>query len=48
MKNKWKEFGKAKMDKEYCQRHIFMLAGGQDILSENLKFTYIEMNDRLA
>ena len=25
-----------------------MLADGQDILADDLKFTYVEMNDRLA
>ena len=46
MKNK--VGGKADYNKVYCQRFIFIVAGGQDILAEDLKFTYIEINDRLA
>ena len=39
---------KNQLEKDYCQRNVFFLAGGQDILEENLKFTYIEINDKLA
>lgn len=46
MKNKVDQ--KADYQKIYNQRFIFVVAGGQDILSDDLKFTYIEINDRLA
>jgi len=29
-------------------RHIFVVADDQDILAETLKFTYVEINDRLS
>jgi len=34
--------------KIFEQRHVFIIADGQDILTENLKFTYVEINDRLS
>ena len=34
--------------KIFDQRHLFIIADGQDILSENLKFTYVEVNERLS
>jgi hypothetical protein len=48
MRAKYGSILNKEMDKDYCQRHVFFLAGNQDILAENLKFTYIEINDRLA
>jgi hypothetical protein len=32
----------------YEKRHIFVIADGQDILSKNLQFSYVEINDRLS
>ena len=34
--------------KLYEKRHLFVIADGQDILTENLEFSYIEINDRLS
>lgn len=34
--------------KVFDQRHLFILVDGQDILAEDLKFTYVEINDRLS
>lgn len=34
--------------KIFEQRHLFIIADGQDILQEDLKFTYVEINDRLS
>ena len=39
---------KPEIEKKFDQRHIFVLADGQDILAEGLKFTYVEINDRLS
>ncbi len=36
------------VDKVYDQRHIFIIADGQDILAEDLKFTYVAINDRIS
>ena len=32
----------------YEKRHLFVIADGQDILSKNLQFSYVEINDRLS
>jgi hypothetical protein len=29
-------------------RHIFVIADDQDILADQLKFSYVEINDRLS
>ena len=34
--------------KNYEKRHIFVLVDGQDILADNLEFSYVEINDRLS
>jgi hypothetical protein len=34
--------------KIFEHRHLFIIADGQDILSEDLKFTYVEVNERLS
>lgn len=36
------------VDRNYCERHIFVLADDQDLLADDLKFTYVEINHRLA
>ena len=36
------------MEQDYDERHIFVLADDQDLLAEDLKFTYVEINHRLA
>ena len=33
---------------DFDKRYIFVIPGGQDILGENLSFTYVEINERLA
>lgn len=35
-------------EKNYDQRHLFVLVDGQDLLDHDLKFSYIEINDRLS
>jgi len=32
----------------FDHRHIFVIADGQSILAEDLKFTYVEINERLS
>lgn len=39
---------KASVDKMFDHRHIFVIADGQSILAEDLKFTYVEINERLS
>lgn len=39
---------KPTIDKVFDQRHIFIIADGQSILAEDLKFTYVEINERLS
>jgi len=34
--------------KNFEDRHIFIIRDGQDILAENLVFTYVEINERLS
>lgn len=34
--------------RNYNERHIFVLADDQNLLAEDLKFTYVEINHRLA
>jgi len=36
------------VERNYDERHIFVLADGQNLLAEELKFTYVEINHRLA
>lgn len=36
------------VEQDYDERHIFVLADDQDLLAEDLKFTYVEINHRLA
>ena len=36
------------IERNYSERHIFVLADDQDLLAEDLKFTYVEINHRLA
>lgn len=34
--------------KEFDERHLFIIKDQQDVLSENLIFTYVEINERLS
>jgi hypothetical protein len=36
------------VEKRYEPRNIFVLSDNQDILAHDLKFSYVEINDRLA
>lgn len=36
------------IEKNFPERHIFVIADDQDLLAEEIKFTYIEINNRLA
>ena len=36
------------MVKNFEDRHLFIIRDGQDILAENLVFTYVEINERLS
>lgn len=36
------------VEKKYDYRNIFVLLDGQDILTENLEFSYVEINERLS
>ena len=39
---------KVEIIKSYEKRFLFLIPGGQDLMSESLKFTYVEINDKLA
>ena len=39
---------KPKIQKNFDLRHIFVIVDGQDILAEELQFSYIEINERLS
>ena len=36
------------VDKKFDVRNIFVLTDGQDILDQNLEFSYVEINERLS
>jgi hypothetical protein len=36
------------IQKKFELRHLFVIADGQDILDKNLKFSYVEINERLS
>jgi hypothetical protein len=36
------------VEKNFPERHIFVIADDQDLLADEINFTYIEINNRLA